>query len=313
MLEAARQAGLEGVIAKCFDSNYESRRSRNWLKIKVVGQQEFIICGFTHGERDYFSSLVLGVYDKGELVYVGNVGTGFNDRNLPVLWRELEKRVTPKCPFKSVPPMLRQATWVKPELVCECKYAEWTRDGKLRAPVFLGLRTDKSPEEVVRETPEATPAEERPTPAELVPKGAKELAITIEGRPLKFSNLQKVMFPKDKVTKADILNYYNAISGLIIPHLADRPLSLKRYPNGIHEEHFFQKNVEYSEWLRTEAIPSEHRGAPINYVICNDRATLLYLTNLGCIDKNEPARRARMSRLHPDRPRSDGHVLRQAR
>jgi bifunctional non-homologous end joining protein LigD len=286
MLDAAREAGLEGVIAKCSDSKYESRRSKNWLKVKVVGQQEFIICGFTHGDRLYFSSLVLGVREGDDLVYAGNAGTGFNDRNLPLLWKELEPRITPKCPFKKIPAMLRSATWVKPELVCECKFAEWTRDGKLRAPVFLGLRKDKAPEEVVRETPEATPAEERPAPAELIPKGAKELTVTIDGHSLKFSNLQKVMFPKDKVTKADILNYYNAVAELIIPHLKDRPLSLKRYPNGIHEEYFFQKNVEYADWLRTEAIPSEHRGAPINYVICNDRATLLYLTNLGCIDQN---------------------------
>jgi bifunctional non-homologous end joining protein LigD len=232
-------------------------------------------------------------------VYVGNVGTGFNDRNLPILWKELEPRITSKCPFRTVPAMLRQATWVKPEVVCECKYAEWTRDGKLRAPVFLGLRTDKAPEEVVREMADPTPAEERPAPAELIPKGTKELTATIDGHPLKFTNLQKVMFPRDNVTKADILNYYNAVSELILPHLADRPLSLKRYPNGIDEEFFFQKNVEqrgrasggvvgglYADWLRTEPIPSEHRGAPINYVICNDRSTLLYLTNLGCIDQN---------------------------
>ncbi|HET8548603.1 MAG TPA: non-homologous end-joining DNA ligase, partial [Bryobacteraceae bacterium] len=240
MVQAARQAGIEGVIAKCFDSKYESRRSRNWLKIKVVGQQEFIICGFTHGERAYFSSLVLGLYEGGHLVYVGNVGTGFNDRNLPVIWGKLEPRITAKCPFRSVPSMLRQATWVKPELVCECKFAEWTRDGKLRAPVFLGLRTDKPPNEVVRETPDTTPAEERPAPAELIPKGAKEITATIDGHALKFTNVQKVMFPRDKVTKGDILNYYNAVSELIIPHLADRPLSLKRYPNGIDEEFFFQ-------------------------------------------------------------------------
>jgi bifunctional non-homologous end joining protein LigD len=261
LIEAARETGLEGVIAKRIDSKYDSRRGKDWLKIKVVGRQEFVICGYTTGERMYFSSLVLGVYREGKLEYAGNVGTGFNDRTLVQIWRQLEPRVTEECPFGKKPAMLRDAVWVRPELVCECKFAEWTREGRLRAPVFLGLRTDKEGPAVSREQ----------APLDL-----------------KFSNLEKVLFPRDGITKGDLIRYYDEVADLILPHLQDRPLSLKRYPNGIDAEYFFQKNIEGKQpsWLRTEAIYSSHRGEPIHYVICNDRRTLLYLANLACIDQN---------------------------
>ena len=294
MLEAARQAGLEGVIAKRADSTYESRRSKEWVKVKVVGQQEFVICGFTEGERQYFSSLVLGIFRSGKLEYAGNVGTGFNDRTLPQIWRELEPRITEKCPFGKVPAMLRKARWVEPDLVCECKFAEWTQDGRLRAPVFLGLRKDKDAKAVVREKPDEeveVEVEAAPKPSKdgaIVPEGAKQLVVKVESHELKFTNLDKVLFPRDGITKRDLINFYDAVADLLIPHLKDRPLSLKRYPNGIDQEFFFQKNIEahYPSWLRIEPIHSEHRGEPIHYVICNDRATLLYLANLACIDQN---------------------------
>jgi bifunctional non-homologous end joining protein LigD len=150
MLEAARQAGIEGIMAKEWDSKYEDRRSRCWLKVKIHGQQDFVICGYTHGERSTFGSLVLGVHDAGRLTWVGNVGTGFNDQTLGMLFRKLTELRTDKHPFNRRPDMLRDATWVQPKLVCECKFTEWTKDGKLRAPVFLGLREDKRPEVWVR-------------------------------------------------------------------------------------------------------------------------------------------------------------------
>ncbi|MBI1897054.1 MAG: DNA ligase D [Acidobacteria bacterium] len=299
MLEAARQAGIEGVIAKCVDAKYESRRSRSWMKIKVVNRQELVICGFTEGERDYFGSLALGVYEGDKLVYAGNVGTGFDDRNLPLLWSKLEPLITGRHPFAVRPPTPRKTTWVRPELVCEVKFAEWTRDGRLRAPVFVSLRTDKRPEECVRERAAEPAVEPRCPPEEhivnagrragpLLDASLKEAALEIGGRRLKFTNLNKVYWPRDGYTKRDLINYYDAVSELILPHLRDRPLSLKRYPNGIDEPHFFQKNIpeEYPDWLRIEPIYSSERGENIRYVIANDRATLLYLANLGCIDQN---------------------------
>lgn len=296
MLEAARQTGLEGVIAKRADSKYESRRSRNWLKVKITGHQEFIICGYTHGERSTFSSLVLGLYENGKLVYVGNAGTGFNDQSLSLLSQKMAPLETDKCPFGRKPAMLRRTTWVEPQLVCEIKFSEWTKDNKLRAPVFLGLRDDKKPEECVREklvnpdtiAPDEQAASEERTEEPLIPADVKEYSIQIDGQPLKFTNVKKIWYPKDGYTKRDLLNYYDAVAGLILPYLKDRPLSLKRYPNGIHEEFFFQKNTPetYPDWLRTEPIYSEHRGAPIRFVVCDNRATLLYLVNLGCIDQN---------------------------
>ena len=172
--------------------------------------------------------------------------------------------------------MLREATWVEPKLVCECKFVEWTKDGKLRAPVFMGLRTDKAPEETARET------------GPLFAGKPKEATLQIDGRTIKFTNLDKIWYPKEKYTKRDVLNYYDAVAEYILPHLRDRPLSLKRYPNGIHEDFFFQKNIPetYPDWLRIEPIPSEHRGEDIRFVVADNRATLLYLTNLGCVDQN---------------------------
>ncbi|MGA2185479.1 MAG: DNA ligase D [Bryobacteraceae bacterium] len=280
MLEAARQAGLEGVIAKLADSRYEERRSANWMKIKATNRQEFVVCGFTHGERAHFSSLVLGLYENGKLVHVGQVGTGFTDKSLAEIHGRLEPLVTKKSPFAKAPKVDRRITWVKPELVCEVKYLEFTPDGQLRAPVFLGLRFDKRPKESVRETPE-------PQARALIPEKPAEIAIAVDGHSLKFTNLNKIFYPAEGVTKRDVINYYDAVSEYILPHLRDRPLSLKRYPNGIAQKFFFQKHAEnFAEWIRVEPIDSETRGDPIHYVIANDRATLLYLANLACIDQN---------------------------
>jgi len=278
MLEAARENGLEGILAKHAASCYESRRSREWLKIKIVTEQEFAIGGFTEpqGDRDYFGALVLGVYEDGKLRWVGNVGTGFDQKTLAWLSDRMQPLVTEKSPFAVRPKPDRGITWVKPELVAQVKFANWTTDGRLRAPVYLGLRQDKAAAEAVRET------------AELFPKSAKELTLDLNGHSLKFTNLKKVFYPEEGYTKRDVLDYYAQVADLILPHLKDRPLSLKRYPNGIGQEYFFQKNAPeaFAPWLRTEMIDSEHNGRPINYVFAGDPASLLYLVNLGCIDQN---------------------------
>lgn len=287
MLDAARENGLEGIIAKRAGSCYESRRSSDWLKIKIVNEQEFVIGGFTEpqGDRDYFGALVLGLYDDGALRWVGNVGTGFDRKTLTALYTKLKPLIVPKCPFAERPSPSRGITWVRPELVCQVKYANWTPDRRLRAPVFLGLRDDKPAAEVRPEEP----AETEPL-APAVPElaTARELTTKIAGHAIKFSNLKKVFYPGHGYTKGDVLHYYDRVAPLILPHLKDRPLSLKRYPNGIADEFFFQKNTPdtFPSWLRTEMIDSEHVGRDVRYVFAENRADLLYLVNLGCIDQN---------------------------
>ena len=276
LLEAARGLDLEGVVAKHAASTYESRRSREWVKIKIVGEQEFAIGGFTapQGERDYFGALVLGLYDAGELKWVGNVGTGFDQKLLASLFAALKPLIVENCPFPERPKPDKGMTWVKPELVCQVKYANWTQEHRLRAPVFLGLRNDVTARQAVRE--EA--ADTRP---ELL-ADVKEASLRIDGQSLKFTNLKKVYYPDEGFTKRDVLNYYDGVADLILPHLKDRPLSLKRYPNGIKQDYFFQKDAadSFAPWLRTERIDDIH------YVFAEDRASLLYLVNLGCIDHN---------------------------
>jgi bifunctional non-homologous end joining protein LigD len=291
MLKAARAHGLEGILAKRRDSKYEGRRTRDWLKIKVVSTRDFVIGGFTHGERDYFSSLVLGCYENGELVHVGQVGTGFNEKSLKEIYARIEPLVTKKSPFPGGMKALRDVTYVKPEIVAEIKYLEITPDGLLRAPVFMRLRQDKDPKECVREDAAEPPSTEAPLIKRepfFPPKSPAEVTLDVEGHRLKFTNLNKVFYPGEGIAKRDLINYYDAIANLIVPHLRDRPLSLKRYPNGIAEEFFFQKNAEdkVPEWVRLEPIFSEHNQDKIHYIICNDRATLLYLANLACIDHN---------------------------
>jgi bifunctional non-homologous end joining protein LigD len=285
LLEAAREQGLEGIIAKRADSRYEARRSADWIKIKTVRQTECVICGYTHGEREYFGALILGVREKGKLDWAGNVGTGFDQALMADLYRRMQPLITSRTPFAERPKVPKDAVWIRPELVCTVKYIEWTPDGRLRAPVFAGLRTDIEPAECARERSAAAPASAAPP---LLPEGQTQAILSIDGRQLKFTNLNKIFYPREGYTKRDILNYYNSVADLILPHLEGRPLSLKRYPNGIHEPFFFQKRSaeSFPEWLRTEPVYSEHNKAAINYAVANDRASLLYLTNLGCIDQN---------------------------
>ncbi len=291
LLAAVKQQGIEGIVAKRASSFYESRRGSDWVKYKVTNSDSFVLCGFTKGDRDLFGALVLGIFDHGELSWAGNVGTGFDHKLMQAIYDRLAPLATPKCPLKPAKelPKDNAVTWTRPELVCEVKFANWTDDGRLRAPVFLGLRSDLDPSDCVR-NPEADQAR-----VPLLDAAAAEANLVIDGHRLKFTNLNKVFYPKDGVLKRDLLNYYDAVAPLILPHLKDRPLSLKRYPNGIEADFFFQKEVaeSFPKWLRT-ALADD-----IRHVIGEDRATLLFLVNLGCIDHNPW-----MSRIgsleHPD-------------
>jgi bifunctional non-homologous end joining protein LigD len=297
LLQAVRDKGLEGIIAKHAHSRYESRRSPEWIKIKVTSQQDFVICGFILGEREPFGALVLGYYKDKKLVYAGNVGSGFTQQSLKSVYESLKPLITKKPVLSDVPKEIGAVTWVKPELVCVVKFNSWTDDQRLRAPVFQGLRLDATPQDTVRET-EEQPAEEptstnnKPSQAQnddapLLPAGAAEMVLTIQGRKLKFTNLNKVFYPADGYTKRDVINFYAAVADLLVPHLKGRPLSLKRYPNGIDADFFFQKAVaaSFPEWLHTEDIPTGERTST-RMVIADDKASLLYLANLGCIDQN---------------------------
>jgi bifunctional non-homologous end joining protein LigD len=306
LLQAVRAKGLEGIIAKQAQSRYESKRSGSWIKIKVTTQQDFIVCGYILGEREPFGSLVLGYNKNKKLAYAGNVGSGFTQQSLKGVFEKVKPLITKKPVLTDVPKEIGEVTWVKPELVCAVKFTSWTKDDRLRAPVFLGMRTEVMPEEVVRETGligESLLAEETAQESKqevLLPADKAEIALDIEGHRLKFSNLNKVFYPADGYTKRDVINFYAAIADLLVPHLQGRPLSLKRYPNGIDQDYFFQKDASgFPDWLHREELADEEDAESKTRVICDDKASLLYLANLGCIDQNPY-----MSRLgtleHPD-------------
>ena len=256
-----------------------NRGARRLGEIQGPLSDSFLLCGFTEGARDHFGALVLGTHAGTKLKWAGNVGTGFDRKTMKMIYEKLAPLATTKCPLqpdKNLPK--KDVTWVRPGLVCEVEFANWTEDGRLRAPVWKGFRTDIDSSEVVRQNDDDPPAK-RTT---LLDPSLAEANLTIDGHRLKFTNLNKVFYPKDGYRKRDLLNYYDAVAPLILPHLKDRPLSLKRYPNGIDEPFFFQKEVaaSFPKWLRTGMADG------IRSVIGDNRATLLFLVNLGCIDHN---------------------------
>jgi bifunctional non-homologous end joining protein LigD len=282
----AQQNKLEGIIAKKAAGQYlTGKRSRDWLKIKLHSQQEAVICGYTKpkGSRKHFGALILGVYKGKELIYIGHSGGGFNDENLAAIKKKLDNIIIDKSPFKEKIRTNTPVTWVKPELVCEVSFSEWTDEGLMRHPVFLGLREDKKPSEVHMEIPEASSEEIIKEENNAVDK-----EVTINRHKLKLTNLDKIYFPDDGYTKGDVIEYYRKISKYMLPYLKDRPESMLRHPNGIYGKSFFQKNVDHMppDWVKTEKIYSEHNEDYINYLICNDAATLVFMANLGCIEIN---------------------------
>ena len=278
MFEAARQMRLEGVIAKDRRSKYEGTRSRRWQKLKVLNEQEFVIAGFTTGLREYFGALILAVNDAGKLRHVGQVGTGFDAKQMKAIHARLQLLVNSTNPLYGKP-RVKGATWVKPEVICQVRFLEWTDDGNLRGPVFVALRDDKPADEVIAE-PAATKA---PTRFQ-----GKQAMLDIDGHRLKFTNLDKLFYPKDGWQKRDLLTFYDSVAACLLPHLHDRPLSLKRYPNGIAADYFFQKNAgqHFPDWMRCEPITESDPPKTNHYPLAQDHASLLYLVNLGCIDHN---------------------------
>ena len=280
LLAAARAQGLEGIVAKHALSRYHAGRSREWLKIKATTEADLILCGYTDGERNHFGALALGIYDAGELKFAGTVGTGFDQKMMQALRERLDPLATKHSPFDETPKLAQPVHWVKPKLVASIKYLEWTSEGRLRAPVFAGLRDDIAPEECVR----GAATTDSPRQPLLPDKDAA--TVTLEGHSFAIRNLNKLFYPADNFTKRDLVEYYHAVSPLLLPHLADRPLSLRRYPDGITHEGFFQKNAaELPDWLRTETLIAED-GNERKMVIGGRHADLIYLAHLGCIDQN---------------------------
>ncbi|WPO82350.1 DNA ligase D [Chryseobacterium sp. JJR-5R] len=306
--EEMNKMELEGMMAKKADSVYtENHRTTDWLKIKFSNTDEIIICGFTEprGSREGFGALILGKYIDGELVYCGHTGTGFSRESLLELHERLDKMVVKDSPFKHKPKTNSPVTWVLPELVCEIKYSEITNDGIFRHPVFLTIREDKEPEEVTGTIGSITEKPEDMKPKTTVPKKNKvsddETEMTLNRHKVKLTNQDKIYFPEDDVTKGDIVEYYQSIAEYILPYLKKRPLSLNRFPNGIEKQGFYQKDASENipDWIKTTEVFSESTDKYIDYIVCNDKATLAYLNNLGCIDMN-PWNSAIPDLEHPD-------------
>ena len=289
--QAASDMGLEGIIAKKTDSIYrEHVRSSEWLKIKIHKSDEAVICGFTEpkGSRKKFGALILGKYLNNEMVFCGHTGSGFSDKSLVEIYEKLQPLVTEKSVFKITPKTNAKATWVKPELVAEIKFTELTKDHIYRHPIFLRLREDIETDDVVFNTDKKS-KKETMKKATTKKRTAKDNMVKKIGKQeLKLTNQNKIYFPDDDVTKGDVIAYYQSISQYILPHLKARPQSMNRFPNGIKGLSFFQKDAsdETPDWVETQKVFSESSDKYINYIICNDKATLAYLNNLGCIELN---------------------------
>jgi bifunctional non-homologous end joining protein LigD len=298
LLEAARERGLEGVVAKRADSPYRpGRRTREWLKLKLDSNDEFLVAGYTRGtgrRAGSFGSLVLAVHEGGELRYVGNVGTGFDEAEIGRLLKLFEPLRRDTAPFAEEPKLPRvrkgDVQWLEPRLVAQVRYGEWTHDGHLRHPAYLGLRDDKAPEEV--RTPEPLP--------DLIRSGRRELRL---------SNLDKPFWPEEGITKGDLLRYYRAVAPVLVPHLRGRPFTMRRYPDGAGGKAFFQKDApsHMPDWIpryhaQVTTRDSSRTKRWVDFPVVNDELALLWMVNMGCIDMN-----AWYSRI--DRPGRPDFVL----
>jgi bifunctional non-homologous end joining protein LigD len=295
LLDASKEQHLEGIVAKRLDSRYQpGRRSSAWLKVKNVGRQEVVIGGWMPGKgrrSQRIGALLAGVYDRaGMLRYAGRVGTGFTESELDWLARLLEPLRRDRSPFGAGPSPPRGAAFCEPCLVAEVEFREWTKAGSLRAPSYKGLRDDKPPREVVREEARS----EGETAPALVLDGddGKKAAVTIEGHEQRLSNLEKAMYPRADFAKRDVIEYYAAIGPTLLPHLEGRALTVKRWPDGVEGEFFFQKQApsHSPQWVQTVTLPSGRK--PIDYLLAGDLATLVWLANLAAIELHTPLARA---------------------
>jgi len=304
--------GLEGVVGKRIDSIYEQgRRSQSWLKLKSSLSDDFIVGGYTEGtgsRKASFGSLILGQYnEKGELDYVGGVGTGFDSSMIDEMLALMKPLVTAKCPFKRRPQDKTNPTWIKPQIVVEVKFAQRTKDKILRWPVFLRVRDELAASDAVEKQvvvsqsvrAVAEPAAHYDTQDALAREclrivaqlqEAKEtLDLLCEGNKIAFSNLSKVFWPADKiapVTKRDYAIYLAGVAPYVLPHLKDRPLTMVRYPNGIYKSRFYQKHWEKGlpHFVETIGIFSETNQGDGEFLICNNLSTLIWLAQIADLE-----------------------------
>jgi bifunctional non-homologous end joining protein LigD len=322
-LNVSTAHGLEGIVAKRLDSPYRpGERSAAWLKLKNLARQELVIGGWLPGKgrrTGQIGALLMGYHEReagDALRYAGRVGTGFDERDLEQLAAELAARRSRRSPFakRGIQPP-REARFVKPQLVAEIEFSHWTRARILRHSSYKGLRSDKAAAEVVLELPAepalkatATPARGAPAasaaaaPAAVAPAAPYEVRhqtkrhteIEVQGRTLRLSNREKVLYPGSGFTKGELIDYYAAVAAVLLPHLAGRALTLKRYPDGVQGEHFYEKRcpAHRPEWVQTAAIASGRGQAPIDYCLAENLPTLLWAANLASIELHTSLSRA---------------------
>ncbi len=298
--------GLEGMIAKKLSSTYTpGARSQEWLKIKAQKRQEVIIVGYTKNEDSpkLFSSLLLGLTNKsGELQYAGKVGTGFSDKLQKELMARFKPLIRKRSPLKVIPdynkpsrfrpdPPHADATWLKPELICEINFTEITDQGVFRHPSFIALREDKEPKEVVQEVAKSVKAVRKTTAVKknsFLDKEEKDQVKKIKGKELQFTNLNKLYWKKENISKGDLLEYYHQVAEYILPYIKDRPQSLYRFPDGYQGKSFYQKDVtgKVPDWMETFKYRSEGERKDKHFLVAKDEASLLYMVNFGCIEIN---------------------------
>lgn len=300
----AIEAGMEGVIAKKAESRYfPGVRSENWLKIKSIESAEVLICGYTDSIKggNLFGSLILGSLDNGKLVYVGNCGSGYDNKEQKHLQKKLENLLIDENPFgKKLNLKGRKPNWIKPEMICEVKYSEITKSGLMRHPVYKGLRNDKDVVEL--DTPEIIEGSENPSnnsSGDSENTTNPEGTLEIGGFEVNLTNLDKIYWLEEGIRKYDLIDYYLNISETILPYLVDRPQNMHRHPNGIKGKSFFQKDNEtLPSWIETYPVHSKSNDKIIEYMLCQNEAALLYMANLGCIEINPWSSRVQ----HPDNP-----------
>jgi bifunctional non-homologous end joining protein LigD len=300
LFKAVQEQGLEGIVAKRLDAPYVSGRSAAWVKVKAFKTMDCVIGGWTEGQGGRHSTLgalIVGVYRDGKLMPVGHVGSGFDDRTLRDLLVTLNEHQSPESPFAVAPRVNQPATWCFPDLVCEVRYVELTRDGTLRSPTYLGLRSDIDPkdstgQEIAASAKEAQRKAERAArteaPAEVTPvtKERTPAVIEVDGHQIKLTNLEKVLFPEDGYTKADLITYYTEVSTYLVPVIRDRPLTLKPFPDGISGQSFYQKDKPSftPRWIKSWTDRAADREGGIDYVLGNDLATLIWMANYTAIE-----------------------------
>jgi bifunctional non-homologous end joining protein LigD len=288
LYQEVERLGLEGIVAKKAASPYKAGRSPMWLKVRSRRTGDFVVVGFTapKGGRGGFGALQLAEYVDGTLTYAGRAGTGFSDKQLAEVRRALESQKRSDCPCTGLLQVEKDTTWVEPTMVAEVEYSEVTEEGLLRQPVFLRFREDKAPEECVSARGSGAAGEE----------GSRSEAETPEDDPprVEFTNLKKIFWPEEGYTKGDLIEYYRAVSPWLLTYLRNRPVVMTRYPDGIGGKSFFQKDAPgfRPDWIRTERMWSEDTQREIDYFVCDDEASLLYVVNLGTIPLHLWASRA---------------------